>query len=410
VLRPAVLSAFTLAVALAAPGRAMAESTPAGAGQLSVFDAWWSRVRELDEIYQRLDELARASDGRARVVTVGASVEGRPIKGLRILVPRGGEPDPGTDGQPITRPAILVTGTHHAREWASPMVTLGLAEGLVRQYLPDLRARRVVNTFAIFVVPVVNVDGYLASHRGQRMQRKNMNPRCPVDLNRNYDVAFGLGAAAGGCHEESYPGPHPFSEPETRAVKGLADSLPNLKLFLDYHAPAEQVMIPFAFTRARPPDFDRSRARAELYASTLQRLYGTLHRAREGYDLAQGQGGGAIDWFRNDGHEAFAVELRNGREQAGFQLPPEQLVPTVEENWEAFLALALAVAADEPGPGPGDAILGDGGESPGPRLAAMGCRLAGGNPAGAGLLPAAATLLLLAALRRRSLRRRSFRT
>ena len=46
-----------------------------------------------------------------------------------------------------------------------------------------------------------------------------MNPRCPVDLNRNYDVAFGLGAPAGGCNEESYPGPYPFSEPETRAIQ-----------------------------------------------------------------------------------------------------------------------------------------------------------------------------------------------
>jgi MYXO-CTERM domain-containing protein len=106
------------------------------------------------------------------------------------------------------------------------------------------------------------------------------------------------------------------------------------------------VMIPFAHTRERPMGYEKSVEWARLYSDTMQTLYGTLHPAREGYDLAQGQGGGAIDWFRVKLVESFGIELRDGRELAGFQLPADQLIPSVEENWLAFRALALKVAEE----------------------------------------------------------------
>jgi len=390
--------AISCAALLLALLTASAARVASASGGLGIFDDFFSHVRTLEEIDRRLDELAAISRGRAKVVVLGRSIEGRAIRGLRILA---GE---GADSERVSRSAILITGTHHAREWATPMVTLGLAEALVRQYLTDPRVRRVVNTMAVFVVPVVNVDGYVATHNGQRLRRKNMNRGCAVDLNRNYDIAFGLGVPAGGCDQESYPGPFPFSEPETRAIKDLAESLPALKLYLDYHSPAEQVLIPFAYTRERPADFERSRARAERYATVLKLLYGTLHPAREGYDLAQGQGGGSIDWFRTRGTESFGIELRDGRELAGFELPANQLIPSAEENWTAFLELAGLLAADERPPGghPADEVIGDGTDTlvPTPAIASMGCSLTAGRTAPTGWT-AIAALILAAALRRR---------
>jgi hypothetical protein len=224
---------------------------------------------------------------------------------------------------------------------------MGFADAIFRQQQDPVVAAITANV-DVYVIPVVNPDGYVASHNGWRMQRKNMNPRCGVDLNRNFDVAFGLGTPAGseGCDDENYAGPGAFSEPESRAIQHLTESLDNLRLYLDYHAPAEQVMIPFAHTRLRPAGYERSVAWAQLYSDTLRSVHGTLHPAREGYDLAQGQGGGAIDWFRLKFCESFGIELRDGRELAGFQLPSDQLIPSVEENWLAFRALAARVAAE----------------------------------------------------------------
>jgi hypothetical protein len=356
-----------------------------GGGRLGIFGAWFGQTEDLAAIDDYLDELSRASNGRAQVMVVGVSIEGRPIRALRI-----GDP---------TRPArasILVTGTQHAREWASPMVTMGFADALVRQAATDARVAAILTVTDVYVIPVVNVDGYVASHNGLRMQRKNMNPRCGVDLNRNFDVAFGAGLAPDGCDQENFPGAAAFSEPETRAVKALGESLTNLRLYLDYHSPAESVLIPYAFTRTRPPGYDKSVAWAQLYSSTLQSLYDTLHPAREAYDLAQGQGGGAIDWFRMNLAESFAVELRDGREQFGFQLPAEQIIPSVEENWIAFRALAWKVAEENGAIMPGDPVMVVSSSS-------SGCSFGGTAGAGRGLL--ALTALVLVAFARRGRRR-----
>src|SRR6185436_7763826 len=196
-------------------------------GKLRMFGAFFGKVQDLAAIYEYLDDLARASNGRAQVLVVGTSVEGREIRALRI-------------GSGNGRASVLVTGTQHAREWASPMVTMGFADALVRH--EDAALRAIGDAVDVYVIPVVNADGYVASHNGWRMQRKNMNPRCGVDLNRNFDVAFGLGTLAGsaGCDDENYPGSAAFSEPETQAIARLTTSLDNLRLYLDYHAPAEQ--------------------------------------------------------------------------------------------------------------------------------------------------------------------------
>jgi hypothetical protein len=359
-------------------------------GRLGLFGAWFSKVQDLTAIDQYLDALARASNGRAEVLVVGTSIEGRAIRALRV-------------GTGSNRASILVTGTQHAREWASPMVTMGFADALVRQAAADPQVRAITGTVDVYVVPVVNVDGYVASHRGWRMQRKNMNPRCGVDLNRNFDVAFGLGASPGGCDDENYPGALAFSEPETRAIKTLTESLSNLRLYLDYHSPAEQVMIPFAHTRTRPDHYEKSVAWAQLYAETLQTLYGTLHPAREGYDLAQGQGGGAIDWFRVKFCESFGVELRDGRELAGFQLPADQLIPSVEENWLAFRALAGKVAEENGAVLPADPVVPTSVDGTG---RASGCSAGSdlGKNRGAGLLGMALVSLMVAAFSRRARR------
>jgi hypothetical protein len=141
---------------------------------------------------------------------------------------------------------------------------------------------------------------------------------------------------------------------------------------------------------------------AQLYSETLKSLYGTLHPAREGYDLAQGQGGGAIDWFRVKFGESFGIELRDGRELSGFQLPTEQLVPSVEENWLAFRALLGKVAEDSgvvlPAPvAPVVPVMPASVASVAP-AAAPGCSFGGG---GGGLFGLAVAAVALAAMRRR---------
>jgi carboxypeptidase T len=101
----------------------------------------------------------------------------------------------------------------------------------------------------VYFVPIVNVDGfkYIDDQYQQTgnlvTQRKNRHAYpgsedCKagrgqnglidigVDLNRNYEFGFDLdnqGSSSDVCSGD-YRGPHPFSEPETRAIRDLVIS------------------------------------------------------------------------------------------------------------------------------------------------------------------------------------------
>ena len=86
---------------------------------------------------------------RAQIVSIGSSIEGREIRLIKI-----GKPRP--DG--ITKPAIWIDGGIHAREWISPASIGYMIHSLVESYnRPEVR--NLVDTFDIYVVPVLNPDG-----------------------------------------------------------------------------------------------------------------------------------------------------------------------------------------------------------------------------------------------------------
>jgi hypothetical protein len=97
----------------------------------------------------------------------------------------------------------------------------------------------------------------VATFGSRRLQRKNMNPTCNVDLNRNYPTAFGQGTPSS-CNAETYPGKMALSEPESQAVASLIGSLARPALMIDYHSTAAQVMIPYAYTTRPPPDLENN--------------------------------------------------------------------------------------------------------------------------------------------------------
>ncbi len=302
---------------------------------LGIFGDFFGEVQELAAIEAELDRLAAASSGRARVVVLGKSFEGRDIKAMRI----------SSAPEPSGRASIVVVGTQHAREWASPMVTMGLIDALVRRYGVDPLVTRVVDNLEVYINPVNNPDGYLATFNGRRLQRKNLNSTCNVDLNRNYATAWGAGTAGAGCNSGIYPGQGAFSEPESQAIGNLIATLAHPALFYDYHSTAAQVMIPHAYTTAMPPGYAKNRALCELYSSALRAVHGTSYPARPGFNLGRGQGGGAFDWFRATRADAIVVELGGG---AGFSIADDQIIPFAEENLAAWLAVAQKVVDEHP--------------------------------------------------------------
>jgi murein tripeptide amidase MpaA len=182
--------------------------------------------------------------------------EGRTCYALRIA----------KDGNRDKLPVLIIGGVH-AREWGGPDIVVNFAGDLLRAYSKGkglkyegktFRAdeiKTVIEERSVIVFPCVNPDGVEFSHKTTHLWRKNRNrahagknPKTiGVDINRNYDFlwdfkkSFDPKACQDGDvgsdnpADETFHGPAPFSEPETRNVKWLMDHF-SPSLFLDLHS------------------------------------------------------------------------------------------------------------------------------------------------------------------------------
>ncbi len=283
-----------------------------------------------EEIEAYTHTLAEMHDD-AVLLDLGDSVEGRSLTGLSL-------------SHADSPPTLLVLGTQHAREWISPMVTMCIADHLVRDDGVDSVVTDLLDRVEVIVVPVVNPDGYVYSWEVERLWRKNRRPGGGVDLNRNWDHMWGVGAQGAGPSAENYPGPAALSEPETQAIVALAESR-EVVAFLDYHSAASLVLIPFAYTPDPSPNEATQVAWGEAMAETISAVHGVTHGLTKP-GVGNPSGGLAQDFFAGELDAiAFTIELRAGPGQSVFELPAAEIIDACEENWAGFLDLATRVSA-----------------------------------------------------------------
>ncbi len=190
----------------------------------------------------------------------GRSVQGRPLVAVRV-------------GDPNSPNKALVVGVIHGDEPAGASVT--------RQIL---RRFREIGGVDLWVVKAVNPDG-LAHHT-----RRNAHG---VDLNRNFPYRWQGGVPASSGY---YPGPHPFSEPESRAVRELVRQIkPRVSIW--FHQPWDQVLAPCHGAVPLQRHF------SQVSGIPLKRCRGAHLR------------GTAISWQNHTfpGTDAFVVELPPGQ-------------------------------------------------------------------------------------------------
>ncbi len=123
--------------------------------------AWAVDYRTYNEVQTALLNLAQANPEIARYFSsIGTTIEGRDIPAIKITKA------PQTD-DPNT-PDILFLGGHHAREWIGIEVPLRLAEYLVANYAGNPTVQSLVDSREIWIIPIVNPDGYIFSHTTER--------------------------------------------------------------------------------------------------------------------------------------------------------------------------------------------------------------------------------------------------
>jgi len=182
----------------------------------------------------------------AELVTVGTSLRGVPIQAVKVT--RDAQRVP--DGQ---RPAVLYLGGQHAREWITPEMTRRLMHHVIDGYGRDPALTTLLNTTELWFLPVANPDGYDYTFTpGNRLWRKNLRDNNGdgtiteddgVDLNRNFADKWGYDneGSSNDPSAETYRGPAPDSEPETRALDQLFRRI-GFTFLINYHAPAELLL------------------------------------------------------------------------------------------------------------------------------------------------------------------------
>ena len=283
---------------------------------------WFAEYHDYEAIGDRLRWLAASAPDRAHLQAIGGSVEGRPIWALRL----------GTPGQT----PVLINGTQHAREWIAGAVATCVADRMVRDADHDPAIRDFLDHTDLWVVPVVNPDGYQYTWAGHRYWRKNRRGGFGVDLNRNFAVGWGGDGSSGNPRSDIYRGEYPFSEPESAALRDLVKR-ERIARHIDFHAYGQLLLYPWGFKATPAPDRDRFAAIGDAMASAMYIPHETRYRLMPSVQLYPA-GGTMSDWLYGDaGAMSYTVELRPQR--AGFVLPPDQIRPTCDEGLAALLAL-----------------------------------------------------------------------
>jgi len=173
-----------------------------------------------------------------------------------------------------TRDAVMMIGGVHAREWGSCEILVNFATDLLSAFTNNVglqyggktfsagAVQSMVGSLEFVVYPLVNADGrdYSQQHdaavlNGWRKNRSLVSSggdpnKIGVDINRNYDFLWDFatkmaptapGASADPI-SETFHGTGPFSEPETRNVQWLLDSVPRVRWFVDVHSYSELIL------------------------------------------------------------------------------------------------------------------------------------------------------------------------
>ncbi len=274
---------------------------------------------------------------RTQLISIGNSIEGRPIRALKIST------TPGTNDP--AKGDVVFVALHHAREWITVEMALYLADYLLAQYSTNPQLQADLDRLQVWIVPVVNPDGYAysASTTGYRYWRKNRRNNgggtFGVDLNRNWGYQWGLlSGGSSNSADDTYFGTAPFSEPELVALRNFINGLTNFKSFVSYHSYSELYLRPWGHTTSDPPGEQTLRSVAQRNISRIAAVNGHTYSENISYTSS----GEATDFIWQEKRvAAFTPELRPTccPGNAGFSPAPTEILPTCRENYPAATAL-----------------------------------------------------------------------
>jgi hypothetical protein len=304
----------------------------------------WRSYDEPGGIRDQLYAAARKNPQLVKLEVLGHTAQGREILAVKLTQGAGEE----TDG---SRPAVLYSATQHAREWISTEVDRRLMNYYIDQWRANNRqVRKLLQSTELWFMPVANPDGYQYTFDHERLWRKNLRDNNGdgvtqvgdgVDPNRNFPNHWGWDEEGSSSipSSDTYRGPAPMSEPETKAMVGLLDRI-KFKFQVNYHSNGRWLLYPEGWQTGTPTADDPI-----YYAMSGNLDHPAIADFHPGLssDVLYVTNGETTDYANvKDGTLAWTPELSPGCPTCGFVFPDDPAL--VQAEFERNLPFARSVA------------------------------------------------------------------
>ncbi|KAG5343652.1 CBPA1 carboxypeptidase, partial [Acromyrmex heyeri] len=294
----------------------------------STFD--FKSYHSLEIIYNNMDDLAKRYPNKVKIIVGGKTYEKRQIKGVQVSFK-------------ANNPGIFLEGGIHAREWISPATVMYILHQLLTSNNSDIR--NLADSHEWYIFPLFNPDGYVYTHKMDRLWRKNRKPQnlfcVGTDLNRNWNYKWNTtGVSKNPCFN-SYPGTKPFSEIETKSLSKYIQSISNkFYAYISFHSFKQLLMFPYGYTKAHLDNYDELYAIGLKAIAVLKKKYGTEYRIGNIAETIYLASGTTTDYIKGtyNKHIVYIYELRD-RGDYGFLLPPDQIIPTGVETLDSLVTI-----------------------------------------------------------------------
>ncbi len=300
-----------------------------------VYHTYSEATQWLDDLHAQYPQVVSAK------WSLGQSHEGRDIWCIRVSDnPETDEPDEAE---------VEIDGLHHAREVMASEMTLMFVEYLASRYGTDPVVTHLLDTREIYVVPIVNPDGFVYNETiapdGGGMWRKNRRDNGDgtfgVDPNRNYPYEWDGPGSSTDPSSDVYRGPAPGSEPEVQALMGLINAHAFVTS-MSFHSYSGMTLYPWGYTTDPTPDDAVFQQMASIMTS------GNGYAAGQPGDLLYTVNGGSFDWVYGAWTEhprCFAFTNEIGWTSDGFWPAQDRREPLFQDNLWPTLYLVMAADA-----------------------------------------------------------------
>ncbi|MDD5087957.1 MAG: M14 family zinc carboxypeptidase [bacterium] len=286
--------------------------------------------------------------------SIGQSLQGRDLWVTKI----SDNPDDDED-----EPEVFFNSLIHCREPAAMEAVLYMMRYLVANYGTNPDVTNLVNTREMYFLPCVNPDGYEYNRQtnpsGGGMWRKNRRDGIGIDLNRNFDAAWGLDNDGSTSYpnsgNETYRGTSAFSEPETQVYRDFVNSR-QFACGDDYHTVQNIILYPWGTDYYDDDGLCADNAAYEMIVDSMQyyirQVNGVTYNTGTAWQLLYNVNGGSFDWEygeQNSHWKMMNVTTEVGNYYTdGFWPAQSRIFPLAAENLPANLFLARIAEQFQP--------------------------------------------------------------